>query len=155
MIETEEIVRVEDDRIDELEAAMLELEPIDCPLIHRFTDKMYIREIYMPAGTLVTSKIHKTNHPFVLSKGKVSVKIDNGEWVTMEAPFSDTTKIGTRRILYIWEDAIWSTFHVNLDNTTDLEEIENRILEPHTNSVIGEDINKIYKELLNNKKELL
>jgi len=109
----------------------------------------------MPAGTLVTSKIHKTNHPFVLSKGKVSVKIDNGEWVTMEAPFSDTTKIGTRRILYIWEDAIWSTFHVNLDNTTDLEEIENRILEPHTNSVIGEDINKIYKELLNNKKELL
>lgn len=131
------INRVNDSRIDELEAAMVANLPlVDCPLLHRFTDKMYIREIFMPADTLVTSKIHKTNHPFVVSMGSVSVKIDDGEWELIEAPYSGTTLPGTRRVLYIHSDTIWTTFHVNEDNCHDIEMIENRILEPYTNTLL-------------------
>ena len=147
-----EIVRNMDARVDELEAEMLtDFEAIDCPLIHRFCDKMYIREIFMAAGTLLTSRIHRTEHPFVVSMGRVSVKIDNGEWELIEAPYSNITKAGTRRILYIHESTVWTTFHVNLDNCTDIEEIENRILEPHINSITGTDIHKEYIDLINNK----
>lgn len=151
-----EIVRHNDERIDELEAELIDgFAAVDCPVIHKFCDKMYIREIFMAAGTLLTSRIHVTEHPFVVSMGKVSVKIDNGEWELIEAPYSNITKEGTRRILYIHNDTIWTTFHVNLDNCTDVEEIEKRILEPHINSITGTDIHKEYLGLLNSKKEAL
>ena len=67
----ENIIKKYNDEIDELEAAMVEnLDLIKCPSVHRFTQGLYIRETFMPAGTLLTSKIHKTEHPYTISKGK-------------------------------------------------------------------------------------
>lgn len=101
-----------DTRLDDLEMKMLSSpDKIDLPLIHYFTPGLYSREIYMPAGTLVVSKIHLTQHPFVISKGSVSVKIREGEWELLEAPYTGITYPGTRRVLYIQEDCIWTTFH--------------------------------------------
>ena len=137
------IQRLNDYRVDELEAAMVEnLELIDCPLSHVFTNGLYTREIFMPAGSLVTSKIHKTEHPYVVSKGKLLVCIDKGEWVEIEAPHMGVTKPGTRRILYILEDTVWTTFHPNPDNVTDLEEIEDLLIEEHDN-ILLQDIKKV------------
>lgn len=137
------IERIHDGRVDELEAAMLANFPVvDCPLTHIFTDGMYVREIFMPAGSLVTSKIHKTEHPFVLSKGVLLVSIDKGEWVEMSAPFTGITKPGTRRVAYILEDVIWTTFHTNPDDLRDLEEIEDMVIEKYDNLLLH-DIKKI------------
>lgn len=158
------ILRENDNIIDELEALIIQESDslIDAPLIHRFTDGMYIREIYMPAGSLWTSKIHKTEHPFVVSLGKAAVSIDATEWENIEAPYTGITKPGTRRVLYIIEDCIWTTFHriegmkseYNYLSKEEIEEIvekiEDKILEPHINYITGTNINKDYKELLNN-----
>lgn len=134
----EVIQRLNDYRIDELEAAMVEnLDLVECPVTHVFTEGLYTREIFMPAGSLVTSKIHKTEHPFVLSKGKLLVCIDKGEWVEMVAPYTGVTKPGTRRVAYIIEDTIWTTFHANPDDLTDLDEIENLIIEEHENPLLS------------------
>jgi hypothetical protein len=128
-----------DDKIDELEATLLDnFDPIHCPVKHRFTNGMYVREIFMPAGTLITSKIHKTQHQYFVLQGKVSVWIDEGEEIFIEAPFIGTTEQGTRRVLYIWEDCIWATSHPNPDNET-VEEIEERIIEKHDNYLISEN----------------
>jgi hypothetical protein len=133
----EVIQRLNDYRIDELEAAMVEnLDLVECPVTHVFTEGLYTREIFMPAGSLVTSKIHKTEHPYVLSKGKLLVCIDKGEWVEMVAPYTGVTKPGTRRVAYIIEDTIWTTFHANPDDLTDLDEIENLIIEEHENPLL-------------------
>ena len=105
---------------------------------------MYIREIFMPAGSLVTSKIHKTEHPFTVSKGKVAVSIDGKDWEEFEAPYTGVTKPGTRRILYIIEDCIWTTYHVNQSDSQDLEEIEERLIEKRDNNLL--------KTVLENKK---
>jgi hypothetical protein len=142
------IKRVNDDRIDELEAVILSLPQIDCPLVHRFTKGMYIREIFMEAGSLITSKIHNTNHPFVISKGVVNVSIDNGDWIELAAPHTGITLQGTRRVLYIVSDCVWTTFHP-LDfisgEENDLTEeekseivakIEDKILEKHENKAL-------------------
>ena len=58
-------------KIDELEAGMLQFpeQLIDLPVTHRFTPGLYSREIFMPKGTFVTSKIHKTEHPLVILSG--------------------------------------------------------------------------------------
>ncbi len=55
--------------IDKCEEIIIGGEPITCPITHRFTDGMYSREIFMEKGPVLTSRVHKTNHPFVVSKG--------------------------------------------------------------------------------------
>lgn len=121
------------DKVDQLEAAMVHLEETECPLIHRFTPGMYIREVFIPGGTLVTSKIHKTEHPFVLSKGRVSILID-GEIQVLEAPFCGVTKPGTRRVVYAHEDTVWLTFHATDKKTP--EEVEDEIIEKRENKLL-------------------
>ena len=141
---SEVIKRINDERIDELEVAIMDLPPHECVVKHTFTPGLYIRELFMPAGSLITSKIHMTEHPYVISQGVVSVQIDMGEWVLLEAPFSGVTKPGTRRVLYVHEDCTWTTFHINPDNETDIEKIEEKIIEKHENLLI----NKKQKEIL-------
>jgi len=120
-------------RIDALEAAMLSgaAPAVDLPLVHRWTPGLYIREIFMPAGTLLTSKIHKTEHPYVVTKGRVSVYIPGVGVEELAAGHFGITKPGTRRVLYIHEDTTWITFHPNADDEGDLAVIEQRLIEPH------------------------
>lgn len=135
---TEGIVRTDDDRIDELEAAMVEnLTVIECPLRHFFTPGLYAREVTLPAGALVTSKIHKTEHPFTVSKGKLKIRVDDEEWVSIEAPYTGITKAGTRRVALIEEETIWTTYHSNPTDTQDLDELEGLIIEDRDNPIIG------------------
>ena len=161
------IIRENDDRLDELEVAMLEnCEPVHCLTTHMFTDGMYIREIFMPAGSLITSKVHKTEHPYIVSYGKVAVSIDGNEWIEITAPYTNITKPGTRRVLYILEDCIWTTFHrvddmkseyndLNDDEKENIvKEIEEKILEPHINYLTGTDIKQEYLKVLEETKKI-
>lgn len=102
---------------------------INPPLTHRFTPGLYIREIHMPAGSLITSKIHNTEHPFIISKGTVTVMTEDGEF-KLQAPHTGITKPGTRRLLFCHTDVVWTTIHAITDGET-VEEIENRILLKH------------------------
>jgi len=100
----------------------------DCfPLTHTFGDSLYVREIRMPKGMLVISKIHKCTHPYFVLSGECSVLTENGI-VRIKAPYSGITKAGTKRILYIHEDTVWTTVHANPSNTKDLKIIEDEII---------------------------
>ncbi len=100
-----------------------------CPLKHVFTPGLYTRQILMPAGTLLTSRIHLFEHPFIISAGVVSVWGDERGWETLQAPYLGVTKPATRRVLYIHQDTIWTTFHVT--NETDPEKIVEQVTYPH------------------------
>ena len=102
------------------------------PLNHTFMDKQYMREIFMPAGTLLTSKIHKVEHPFFVMTGKCSVRTEEG-WEYIEAPYVGVTKAGTKRILYIHEDCNWVTVHPT--DQKDLKAIENEIIATEINDL--------------------
>lgn len=108
--------------------------PMKGTVTHRFTPGLYIREILMPTGSILTSKIHKTEHPYVISKGKVSVWTEKEGSVKLEAPHTGITKPGTRRLLYVNEDTIWTTFHPT--NETDVSKIEEQIIESHHNPLL-------------------
>src|SRR6478752_8060530 len=132
----EEIVRHNDEFIDKIEAIMQEANnPIECPLRHIFTPGLYAREIFMPANQLVTSKSHKTEHIFIVSKGVVEVSIDGGKSEMIAAPYTGITRAGTRRVLLIHEDTIWTTVHANPDNETDIKKLEARLVE-HNNPLL-------------------
>ena len=144
-------MKIKKNSIDKLEVLIVSGNTIECPIIHRFTPGMYIREMFAPAGTLLTSKIHLTEHPFIVSKGKLSVWNDIGKEEKIEAPYCGITKKGTRRVMLIHEDTVWTTFHAT-DKLTP-EEVEAEIIQPHINTITGTNINEDYKNNLITKKE--
>jgi hypothetical protein len=94
-------------------------------LKHIFGDGLYIRAIRMKKGDAITTKIHKTNHPYFVLKGDISVITEDGV-VRIIAPYYGMTKAGTKRILYINEETVWVTVHATKE--TDLEKIEEELI---------------------------
>jgi len=118
-----------------------------CPLKHTFVDGAYVREIFMPKGLFLTSKIHKKTHPFFIMKGDVSVlNSEEGGAVRIKAPYSGITPAGTKRILYIHEDTTWITVHVT--DEVDLEKIEEEIIAPSYEALSNDIVEKIQGGIL-------
>ncbi len=115
------------------------------PQTHTFTPGLYAREIRMPRGAVLTSKVHKTQHPFVVSSGAANVYNEAiGRWELIRAPHIGVTQPGTRRLLVIVQDMVWTTFHVT--QTTDLEALEDELLEEDTNPILDSDLSLLRKE---------
>ena len=107
-------------KMDILEGAMARMPQIHCPLEHRFTTGIYSRTIFMPAGTVITSRTHKVQHPFVITKGVCDVYDEEGNTVRLSAGHIGITEPGTRRVLLIHEDTIWTIF-IPTDKTDPVE----------------------------------
>lgn len=101
-------------------------DPVEIPVTHYFANKgtkrgIYARQITIPAGTVLTGKIHKYEQVNILSKGDISVLTDDGI-VRVQAPFTIVSPPGTKRIAYTHEECVWTTVHST--DETDLERIE-------------------------------
>jgi hypothetical protein len=99
-----------------------------CPLTHTFSDGIYVREIFIPKGIVLTGKIHLHDHPNFLMKGKVEVFTEFGGLEVLEAPLSMISKAGTKRVVKALEDCVWVTVHKNETNTRDLAILEKEII---------------------------
>ncbi len=116
------------EKICQLETVMLAMpEQAECPVTHHFVPGLYAREILIPKGVTFTSKLHRTEHLVVISKGDISVLTENGI-ERVQAPYTFITKPGTKRVGFAHEDTVWTTFHVT--NETDLEKIEAYVISP-------------------------
>lgn len=109
-------------RVDCVQHALGKLPPVECPLVHRFTPGLYVREILMPKGTGIVSRVHKTEHPYVVLAGRARVWTEEQGVVELSAGAVGITKPGTRRVLYILEDCRWLTFHPTQE--TDLDKLQ-------------------------------
>ncbi|MFA6067523.1 MAG: hypothetical protein WC810_02980 [Janthinobacterium sp.] len=118
------------------------------PLKHTFTDGMYVREISVPKGYLVVTKIHKLAHPCFVLKGDCSVLTEEGP-KRIKAPYYMITPAGTKRIVYVHEDTVWVTVHKT--DKTDLVKIEEEIIaksfDELPDKVIDVDIKQFITEI--------
>jgi len=103
------------------------LPQVACPLTHLFAPGVYLRQITMPAGTLVIGKIHRTEHFNVIERGKFAIRHDDGRVETLQAPVTFVSKAGVQKVLYIIEDTVWKTIHATSE--TDLEKLEALLIE--------------------------
>jgi ribosomal protein L31 len=94
------------------------------PTKSTFADGQYIREIFMPAGQVITTKIHKKLHPFFVMSGKLSIVSEDGV-IEIEAPYHGITKPGTKRVIYTHEDTVFITVHATQKTT--IEEVVEEI----------------------------
>lgn len=102
-------------------------ELIDVPVQHHFAPGVYMRQMDAQAGTLVVSKMHRTEHMNILLKGSLTVATENGIEL-MTAPCVLKSMPGTKRIGYFHEDSSWITVHPTTE--TDLDEIEKQVIVP-------------------------
>ena len=94
---------------------------------HDFYPGLYVRSIWMKAGSRIMSHTHLTEHPFFILRGRCRVADTHGNAEVLEAPFCGVTLPGTQRVLFIEEDTFWITVHPDPDNCKDPEQIMNRI----------------------------
>ena len=114
-------------QIDHLQAEMVKLPQADLQTEHYFSEGMYCRKVFRPAGTVIVGKIHKKPHFFLCAKGEIIAWTESG-MRTLRAGDIVESKPGTKRVTYATEDSIGITFH-KTDNT-DLDEIETELIEP-------------------------
>lgn len=126
-------------RIAQTVEEMRKAPQVECPLTHRFTPGMYVREIFVPKGTRLVTMIHRTEHPFVVSSGKIAVWCPGDERPhVIEAPYTGITKPGTLRLAVALEDTVWTTFHAT--NKTTPEEVAAEIVFEPTEALISKEI---------------
>jgi len=100
----------------------------DCPLKHYFAPGVYVREIFMPAGTIVIGKIHKTEHFNIIQRGLCYLFNEDGSRQILQSPLTFVSPPGKQKVLYICEDTIWSTVHITQER--DLEKLEVQLIDP-------------------------
>ena len=96
------------DKVSLLEDEMRKHEQIEIPIRHHFSPGVYAREITIPAGTLLTGRIHKYEQLNILSGGEISVLTDDG-MKRVCAPFTVVSPPGTKRIAYAHTECTWTT----------------------------------------------
>ena len=97
---------------------------VPLPLIHFFTPGNYIREMRIPAGTLLTGREHLLGHRMELVEGAVLVFAPDGRF-RFDAPASMDTKPGFHAVVYAMTDVVARTVHPNPEESRDIEALEN------------------------------
>ena len=93
---------------------------------HYFAGGVYEREVIVKAGTIITGKVHLTEHLAKLVKGTMTI-YGNDDFGTFTAPHTFISKPGAKRAGYAHDDCYFSTFHTVGDNS-DIEEIESALV---------------------------
>jgi hypothetical protein len=117
-------------QIKNFEDVLSKLPQKEAVVNHYFPDGIYAREIHMKAGMVVVGKIHKESHLNIISKGKLIVSTDKGI-EELNAPYTFISPRGTKRVLRVIEDVVWTTIHLNPSNTEDLDKLEDLIITPY------------------------
>lgn len=129
-----DLTTVTRERILALQDAALGTDPgefprLDCALVHRFSDGIYAREIFMPAGTFAVGKIHLRSHLSVILGDVTFASTSEGlQRVTGCETF--TSEAGVKRAVFCHADTWWTTFHPNPTNTRDLAQLERELIAP-------------------------
>lgn len=110
-------------KIMQLEAVLLSMPQIEIPIRHYFAPGLYLREMTMPKDSVVTGKIHKTEHLCILAKGSVMV-VNEDEKKILHAPAVIHSMPGTKRALHAIEEVVWINVHHNPTNEKNEEKIE-------------------------------
>lgn len=98
------------DRIVSFEQTILQGEQVEIPVTQYFCNGTYVREITIPAGVILTGKIHKHACLSVVLTGKMEVITDQGPKI-IEAPLVYESPAGVKRAGRCLEECRWLTIH--------------------------------------------
>ena len=97
------------------------------PIKHTFSDGIYVREMFVPKGTMLVGKIIKQEHHIFLMSGKIAIITEDGEKI-IEGPCNFIAKGGTKSVGYALTDVVWVNVHPNVTDTKNLKQLEKEII---------------------------
>ena len=112
--------------IQELEDAMLQMPQIELPVKHHFSDGLYAREMFIPAGATLTGKIHLNETLNILAQGTILVKSSNGTSKELSAPAVFVSPPNTKKAGHAITDCVFINVHATEE--TDLNKIESEVI---------------------------
>lgn len=120
-------VHVSREQVLHLQAEMARMPQVELPTEHFFTNGMYARRMFAPAGTVIVGKAHKAEHFFIVASGVIAVTTDEG---VRELRAGDVlcAKPGTKRAGVAITDVV--VINVHRSNETDLDALEVELIEP-------------------------
>jgi len=109
----------------QIEQEILKLPQVELPLEHFHIKGVYVRKGFIPAGTMLTGKVHNFESISILAQG--TLRITNGtDSKIISAPHTFVDKAGIKRLGYAETDCTFITIH-RTDNT-EIEDIENELV---------------------------
>jgi hypothetical protein len=118
----DQIVRLE----DELRKLPHQLD-VDAMTQHTFGPGFYARTITIPAGAVLTGKVHATEHIFIVSKGELTVVTEEGR-KHIKAPYQAVCRAGMKRAGYAHTEVVCTNVHITSE--TDLDRLEAELIVP-------------------------
>ena len=125
---------VTSDKIYKLEKEINNLPQSECPVRHFFAPGMFAREMTIPAGTVLTGAVHKTEHLNIISKGRIKVMTEEG-MVEICAPHTMISKPGIKRAGYAIEETVWTTIHATEE--TDIDKLVEELTTSKNSELLG------------------
>ena len=113
------------DDIYKFQSLMQAGDTVELDVQHHFSDGLYARELFIPAGVCLVGALHKTRHMYMVVSGKCRVSSQYGNQEIV-APFISETLPGTKRVIYAETDTVWVTYHPT--DLTDIKDIEKALL---------------------------
>ena len=113
-------------RVDTLLREMSAMPQVDCPVQHFFGPSIYIREIVIPAGTVIVGKYHKEDHLCSMVEGRMIVMGEDGVQHEVAAPAVFMAKKG-RKTAYAIETVRFQNIYST--DETDVEKLEHMLVE--------------------------
>lgn len=113
------------EQIDRLESALQELPQVHMPVAHGFGPGFYARTLGIPAGTVLTGKVHATEHIFMITQGDITLITDDGVQ-RVQAPYQAICKPGMKRAGYAHTDTVCVNIHITTE--TDLDKLEAELI---------------------------
>lgn len=114
------------DKVVRLQEELVKLPQVELETRHYFADGMYAREVVRPQGCVIVGKVHKKEHFYIVTKGRIRVTTDDGV-KEFAAPSVIISKPGTKRAVFAMEDSVCMTVHKT--NKKSLKNVERDLVE--------------------------
>lgn len=122
-------------KVDHLLAQVEQMPQVDCQTKHYFGPNIYIREVTMPAGTVVIGKPHRKEHMCVMLQGRMVVVLGDGTKQELVAPLTFVGSAG-RKVAYILETTVFQ--NILATDETDIDVLENMLVDNTQPALEGE-----------------
>lgn len=109
------------DKVLAMEACMRQMPQVEIEPRHTFAQGLYAREILIPAGTLLTGKVHRQDDLQILVYGTIDMVTEEGTR-RVSGPLSWRGKAGGKQCGLAHTDCLWITVHQTDETDMDLLE---------------------------------
>lgn len=121
------------DQIHALEDLLSTVPSVEMEEVHHFAEGIYGRELRIPAGTVLTGKMHRHSTLNILAAGEITVSTPDG-MRRLRAPAIFTSPANCKKVGYAHTDCVFLNVHPSTE--TDLAKLEADFIVPEPRRAI-------------------